>query len=1171
MVQKAEEVKTNSTKELSSSQKQRQQKQQDRTVEEAAPPPSSAATVLVEPSAEETETETGSADHEPNVDVESLEPILLASTKTTTSTRQGQQTVRRNSWKKRRQQRRGSGGCSSNNSNDNRDSSNTKNTSSTVKSPLRRLQQSILGSSTSNRPITIPENQPLLPLHQQDVVASYLRMTEPNTDITSNAADSRSSAQHYNGEITKEEQQKSRQQQINDLGGSGGGNSGEFSIPRRPRTMMQQQHHQVSSISSSSSSNLPPQPQSMRNYAGKSCRGLPLKSNFDVNNTVTGEENVTTSTTNNATTPPTKYMSNTTTNSSSSKPKLQERLNGGESTLQWTRQPATTTSTADKPSVKTPSRSSTISSNSAIAMPELTSSPTGKTSSSKKSSSLSRKVVKATVVKPARVVSRVFRGSSSKSSTTSNSNPPTPTGERRTATNTNGETDALLGRSSKPVLIPRGVGGGYGAMDLSGHSGHGTLLSLDGTVLETNTVSSSARRIDGPPGHPMSSQTIDWPVHSVESLTRHIVLVCAAYLVGAHHPEWLSQVTRVMEVGVTAWVTCIAILVLSFFQRQFPHLIGSNNAQPQYINASPEIQRSSKRATQRSYGTTPKQIFSPSNQQTPTCDGEAPNDAFANRGENDTSTEIEHALVDRVPSVNDLTGRSLASPQVAEHPSMNNFYVIDSSSGQRVQCNAATPFHLSNEWFEMDMLVMIRTPDADDSNAPKGTPANEMISTYMRGRQRRFEFQYQVKLKKKPVGKQIYFACELEETVKMGMVTKAFVGAAMAFIKTTNPTFHYSITGSKDKVGDGSYEKPHMSFTVEGSLDRLVVTKPGETPPQLGQPIYEDPESIKRRKKGTMTDWNTSDTYTLALWSSYVDFLDWQALNLPGIRPFSLSSVLASQPIYLTMYMIDEKRDSEKHYRKDLEEIVKIELSNGSVSEMGPLAKAWLQSTEDQIVQPSGASASTTAASTNIVPAVSRGRALSEDSNLVSRRSNARASLEDDNDNFDTILPTGRVGEDAGMDDIEEVDEDVETAAELGEGIYIRSGDSVVLRELIVNDEENIGDFSVGIGGGFAVLQEQDVSVVIEKVKSKKNKLIKSGDAVFFKLLQNKPGSDEVETLYLTIHRGWWLKWYVKTFCGLVFFSVLTEFSRSLLRFNLICFQGIIDAFKERVIYNLQS
>jgi hypothetical protein len=40
-----------------------------------------------------------------------------------------------------------------------------------------------------------------------------------------------------------------------------------------------------------------------------------------------------------------------------------------------------------------------------------------------------------------------------------------------------------------------------------------------------------------------------------------------------------------------------------------------------------------------------------------------------------------------------------------------------------------------------------------------------------------------------------------------------------------------------------------MSFLVEDGLNRLVVTKPGETKPKLRGVIEEDAESMKRHKK----------------------------------------------------------------------------------------------------------------------------------------------------------------------------------------------------------------------------------------------------------------------------------------------------------------------------------
>ena len=663
--------------------------------------------------------------------------------------------------------------------------------------------------------------------------------------------------------------------------------------------------------------------------------------------------------------------------------------------------------------------------------------------------------------------------------------------------------------------------------------------SINGIPLSSDHLG-RARIIDDPtigslPDHAIltndpalvAARTSDWPVHSMEALTRQIVLVCIAYMVGASYPQYLHEVARATEFAVTAWVTCIAIFLLSFIQRRFPHLVLSERDRYNLMVAAgavvddhevlgptgqmsdemaPLLRRTPYQDVVTDQLTTESKISN-----TPIVPRTLQMDAVENVAPYETEQQVETIEDFASPDDTSVASSTKEEPSSVhvEHPSLAPFYVIDSYSGERVYCNASKPHHISNEWFDMQMLVLIRTPDVDDPSNGRGTAANEKVADYMRSKQRRFEFQYRVRLKKKPVGKQVYFSCELEEPIKMGIVTKAFVGAAMAFMKSTNPTFHYSVTGSKES-SDGRYEKPHMSFTVEGSLDRLVVTKPGQKPPELGKPIHEDPESIKRRKKGVLIDWNTKDTYTMALWSAYVDFLDWKVLNLPGIRPFGLSSVLASQPIYLTMYLIEDDRDNDKHYRKDISEIIKIELSNDVVSAKGPDARKWLQTHGRQKqVQISSAAPST----------ISRDRSGSEDSSALVRAANAESEAGDEIielKNSNTI--------DEEMEDIDEIDEDVVTAAELGEGIYLQSGDSVVLRESPA-DDENSAPYSVANGGGFAVLQEQDVTIIIEKAKRKKNKLIKSGDTVIFKMIQTKGGTDDIETRYLTIHRGWWLKW----------------------------------------------
>jgi hypothetical protein len=119
-------------------------------------------------------------------------------------------------------------------------------------------------------------------------------------------------------------------------------------------------------------------------------------------------------------------------------------------------------------------------------------------------------------------------------------------------------------------------------------------------------------------------------------------------------------------------------------------------------------------------------------------------------------------------------------------------------------------------------------------------------------------------------------------------------------------------------------------------MDRIVITKPGETPPVLGQELQETPESVKRRRKlgAGSVDWNLEDTYTMCLWSAYADWIQWRSINVPGVSPFVLSRVTGTQPIYLSVYEItcvnavDYKKQRPPHYRKDVQVFTRLEFTN---------------------------------------------------------------------------------------------------------------------------------------------------------------------------------------------------------------------------------------------------
>lgn len=271
------------------------------------------------------------------------------------------------------------------------------------------------------------------------------------------------------------------------------------------------------------------------------------------------------------------------------------------------------------------------------------------------------------------------------------------------------------------------------------------------------------------------------------------------------------------------------------------------------------------------------------------------------------------------------------------HPELKKMCVIDCGTERRLIPNGE-PIEIDNDCFYGKIMLMVRTPDCDtkkDNNILKASAMR--ISEYMKPKKRRFEFQFQIKLKRIPEGP-LFLGCELEHGIKVGSITKGLVNLLLAMVRRINPGFHYSWGPEGVKPQDiesGNYEKTHLSFPLEASMDRVVITKPGEEPPKLGYELMETPESVKRRRKTGFgcVEWNLEDTYTLCLWSQYADWIKWKSMNVPGVSPFLMSRVTGQQPIYLCVYEInctaeEYLQNRPGHLRKDLQVFCRLEISN---------------------------------------------------------------------------------------------------------------------------------------------------------------------------------------------------------------------------------------------------
>ena len=118
-----------------------------------------------------------------------------------------------------------------------------------------------------------------------------------------------------------------------------------------------------------------------------------------------------------------------------------------------------------------------------------------------------------------------------------------------------------------------------------------------------------------------------------------------------------------------------------------------------------------------------------------------------------------------------------AKSELRQHPHLKNLYVMMTGS-ERIFPNGIES-EIDNDLFYGKMLLMFRTPEADDPST------SSTKSSYFNGKQRRFEFQWQIRLKKLPEG-EVFLAAEVEEPIQMGMIQRAVVGAALKFTKKMN-------------------------------------------------------------------------------------------------------------------------------------------------------------------------------------------------------------------------------------------------------------------------------------------------------------------------------------------------------------------------------------------------
>ena len=117
----------------------------------------------------------------------------------------------------------------------------------------------------------------------------------------------------------------------------------------------------------------------------------------------------------------------------------------------------------------------------------------------------------------------------------------------------------------------------------------------------------------------------------------------------------------------------------------------------------------------------------------------------------------------------------------------------------------------------------------------------------------------------------------------------------MKLAKGFNSHIHYSF-------GDEE-ERPHIVFPASTFFERLVVTTPGESPPQMGEEFPEPDDSIQSRKAyKKKINWNTDDTYSMSFHTMYFDFSTWSIVNLPIGKDLKLRTFWGNSSASMIFY-----------------------------------------------------------------------------------------------------------------------------------------------------------------------------------------------------------------------------------------------------------------------------
>ena len=209
------------------------------------------------------------------------------------------------------------------------------------------------------------------------------------------------------------------------------------------------------------------------------------------------------------------------------------------------------------------------------------------------------------------------------------------------------------------------------------------------------------------------------------------------------------------------------------------------------------------------------------------------------------------------------------------------------------------PFEITTPYFRGSVYAKIAT-----------TPVEPKLAPYFAGKRRKFEIQMQGTFSipaeyVNPDGSikgMICFAANLPHELRIGLALKTFWRVILAVF--TRLTRGAAITLGTECPG----ALPAFTAFAASSLDALIETPPGTSPPSLGVPMLPDTGDLARMRgveRSTKTcPFKNGYTYTCSFHSQNADFEKWTLTNVPGVPVMDLRRFWGDQPLRVGWYLL---------------------------------------------------------------------------------------------------------------------------------------------------------------------------------------------------------------------------------------------------------------------------